>query len=83
MAKGKVGQAIIEGLVGAIDTRMQHTIECFVCGEQHEEDDVSALSFAKVLYHAGWRIINSDKFQTIGAACPECVAKPDEEREEE
>lgn len=82
MAKHKVGKATIEALVDAMYTSMNHSIGCFICYATEEGEDVSALSFAKELYQAGWRIINSEKFQTIGAACPECVAKPDEERGE-
>lgn len=77
----------VRGQVGQIrlntETYTKHAAECFVCGEKDSERDTTEVAYARGLYKEGWRVINSDKFATIGLACPECVQTPDKDRGEE
>lgn len=64
----------------AMETSTVHRIECFVCNRGYSDRDVPEASLARRLYEYGWRIVESEKLQTIGPACPRCVAKPDDKR---
>jgi hypothetical protein len=69
--------------LGEVETYVKHKTRCWICGEKETERDVTEVQFIKALYTEGWRIIESEKFQAIGIACPKCVKTPDEDRGED
>ncbi len=69
----------INRLMESLDTYTEHRVECWGCGEEDAERDVTEARFAQSLYKAGWRYVASEKFATEGTLCPECAATPDAE----
>ena len=60
---------------------------CSVSTEEENDDflgdtdmDELLMRLAKDSYKQGWRVVNSAYYQLIGAACPACVKKKDEDR---
>jgi hypothetical protein len=61
---------------------------CNFCSEEISDststDDETAFkdkqTFVQRLYVAGWRQIDSEKYDMVGLACPKCVKKKDANR---
>lgn len=62
------------------ETYTKHRVECWVCGKKDSERDCTLTQYAKGLYDEGWRVISSEKYQTLGIACPRCAKTPDKDR---
>jgi hypothetical protein len=66
-----------------MDTRVEHRLECCICGSEEVYDDGGEYNFAMALFDDGWRYETSEKFAVMGAMCPTCAQLPDEERGED
>ncbi len=73
----------VREMVFGMESYQKHKVECFVCMEKDSDRDKTATHYARELYQAGWRVVSSEKFQTIGILCPECVKTPDKDRGED
>lgn len=69
-------------LIESMDSYTKHKVECFCCCKTDSTRDTSEASYARELYEEGWRYVTSERLQTMGVMCPECVAIPDAKRGE-
>lgn len=69
-------------LVESMDTCTKHSIQCFVCGEAHDGEDISEQQFARQLHLCGWRWVHSEALNSEVPMCRECAEMPDAKRAE-